>query len=875
MRWLNILLARLHSLFRRDAIIKDIDEELRLHIELETETNIERGMSPEVARQAAHRSFGHLNYIRGLAYDIRGGGMLETLWQDLQYGLRMLVKKPGFAAVAIVTLALGIGATTAIFSAVNPILLESLPYPHADRLVAILELNGDGSRNAGTFGMYRGLAERTHSFDAMAMFKRWQPTMTGADEPERFEGQRVSASYFRVLGVSLALGRDFHASDDQLNGPDVAIISDGLWRRRFGSDSAIIGRQVTLDDKLYTVIGVTPSGFENVLAPLAELWAPLQYDMSLGTAWGHHLRTVGRLRPSVSLDQATREIDALGHAVLQELRPETYGPNVKFVASSLQGEVTGAVRPALVAVLGAVALLLLIACVNVTNLLLARGAQRRGEFAVRAALGAGRARLIRQVLTESLLLALLGGALGLMVAAFGVDALKSLSPPELPRAEAIGVDRTVFACAIVMTTLVGLAVGLIPALHTARGGLQVQLQQSSRRAAGGHQVLRRALVITEVALALVLLVSAGLLWRSLERLFAISPGFDTSHLLTMQVHTSGRRFDKEANDRFFAQALAAVRQVPGVASAACTSQLPLSGDDDEYGARFEGDDPQGAYNVFRYAVSPGYFETTGIPLRRGRLLDAHDGAGAPPALVISESLAESRFPGQDPIGKRIHVGPTDQPWFTIVGVVGDIKQASLAVRQTEAVYITPTQWYFTDDTMSLVVRTRGDAATLAPAIRSAVWSVDKDQPITRGATMDSLLAATAAARRFALTLFEAFGLVALALAAIGIYGVLSGSVTERTHEIGIRLALGAQLRDVFQLVIGQGLRLILIGVAIGLAGALVVTRLLTSLLFGVSATDPVTFIGGALLLTFVALVACYVPARRATRVDPLIALRYE
>jgi putative ABC transport system permease protein len=321
--------------------------------------------------------------------------------------------------------------------------------------------------------------------------------------------------------------------------------------------------------------------------------------------------------------------------------------------------------------------------------------------------------------------------------------------------------------------------------------------------------------------------------------------------------------------------LEAVRQSPSVLGAALTSQLPLSGDDDEFGARFESDDPQRAYNVFRYAVSPGYFETTGIPLQRGRLLDAHDGMGAPPALLISESLAQSRFPDQDPIGKRVHIGATNQPWFTIVGVVGDVKQASLAVSQTDAVYTTHAQWLFTDDTMSLVVRTRGDAAAIAPAIRSAVWSVDKDQPITRIATMDSLLAATAASRRFALTLFEAFGLVALALAAIGIYGVLSGSVTERTREIGIRLALGAQLRDVFQLVIGQGLRLTLIGVTVGLAGAFAVTRLMTSLLFGVSATDPVTFIGGALLLTLVALVACYVPARRATRVDPLIALRYE
>jgi putative ABC transport system permease protein len=800
---------------------------------------------------------------------------MSTILNDLRYAARMLSKRPGFTLVVVLTLALGVGATTAIFGAVNPILFESLPYPHADRLAVIQEVNSDGSVHPGTFGMYRGLLERSRSFDALAVLKRWQPTMTGVDEPERFEGQRVSAGYFRVLGVQPALGRDFRADDDQLHGPNVVIISDGLWRRRFGGDAGVVGRQVTLDDNSYTVVGVLPAGFENVLAPSADLWAPLQYDMTQGTAWGHHLRTVGRLRPGVSLAQATREVDALGHEVLKEQRPETYDFNVKFAAASLQDEVTRGVRPALVAVLAAVALLLLIACVNVTSLLLARGAQRRGEFAVRAALGAGRARLARQVLTESLLLALVGGAVGLLLAAFGVDALRALSPAGLPRAGAIGVDRNVFAFAFGVATLTGLAVGLIPALQASRGRLSVELQQSSRRTAGGHQLMRRALVVTEVALALVLLVGAGLLWRSLERLFSISPGFDSSHVLTMQVHTSGSRFDKETNDHFFAQALEAVRQLPGVSGAAFTSQLPLSGDDDEYGARFEGDDPKSGYNVFRYAVSPGYFETVGIPLRRGRLLDAHDAAGAQPAVVISESLAKTRFPNQDPIGKRVHVGPTNQPWFTIVGVVGDVKQASLAASQTDAVYTTPEQWYYADDTMSLVVRARGDAASLAPSVRGAIRSVDKDQPIMRVATMESLLAATAAARRFALILFEAFGLVALVLAAVGIYGVLSGSVAERTREIGIRLALGAQLRDVSRLVVGQGLRLALAGVAIGLTGAFAVTRLMTSLLFGVSATDPATFFLVAALLTAVALLASYVPARRATKVDPMVALRYE
>src|SRR4051812_14045207 len=373
---------------------------------------------------------------------------------DLRYAFRMLVKAPVFSVVAILTLALGIGANTAIFSAVNPTLFESLPYPHADRVVTLLELHGDGSRGAGTFGIYQGLLERQHALAAMAVFKPWRPTLTGPNEPERVEGQRVSASFFRVLGVAPVLGRDFQTADDQLHGPDLAIISDGLWRRRFGADLTVVGRQVTLDDKLYTIIGVMPPGFDNVLAPAAELWTPLQYDMSLGTAWGHHLRTIGRLQPGISLEQATREIDALAHAVLQERRPETYGANVKFVIASLQDEVTRSVRPALVAIVGGVGLLLVIAGVNVTNLLLARGAQRRSEFAVRAALGATRAQLIRQLLIESLLLALVGGAVGLVLAAFGVDALKALSPPGLPRAEAIGLDGTIFLFALGSSALV-------------------------------------------------------------------------------------------------------------------------------------------------------------------------------------------------------------------------------------------------------------------------------------------------------------------------------------------------------------------------------------------------------------------------------------
>ncbi|HKQ77974.1 MAG TPA: ABC transporter permease [Blastocatellia bacterium] len=807
----------------------------------------------------------------------------DEMFQDLRYGVRMLKKAPNFTLTAVFTLALGIGASTAIFSAVNPILFESLPYPHADRMVMIWEARKDGGRIESTFGAYRAFVERGRSFDALAVMKSWSPTMTGPTEPERLDGQRVSASYFRTLGVSPAIGRDFLESDDQLNGPNVAVLSDSLWRRRFGADSAIIGRQVRLDDNIYTVIGVMPSAFENVLAPSAALWSPLQYDQSLppqSREWGHHLRMLGRLRPGAGADQAGREVDQILRD-LMAIYPTVladYGVPDKFIVNSLQDDITGAVRPALLAVLGAVMLLLIIACVNVANLLLARGAQRRGEFALRVALGAGRLRIIRQLLTESLLLAFLGGVLGMVVAEYGVRALAPLSPPGLPRLGAIRVDGTVLAFGIGITALIGLVIGLIPALHTSRRDLRAELQQSSRSAAGASQLTRRALVVAEVALALVLLVGAGLMLRSLQRLFAISPGFDASSLLTMQVQISGRQFNDDAMRRFFTEAQESVRQIPGVTAAAFTSQLPLSGDLDEYGVRFEpGPDgkPERGYSSFRYAVSPGYLEAMAIPLRRGRMLDARDVAGAQPAVVISESLAKRKFPDQDPIGKRAHVGRQDIPWYTVVGVVGDVKQASLAAPQSNAAYITAAQWYFADNPMSLVVRARGDAAALTPAIRKAIWSVDKDQPIVRVATMDELLAATAAERSFALILFETFGLVALALAAIGVYGVLSGAVTERTREIGVRLALGAQRRDVLGLILRQGLKLTLCGVGVGLLAAWAVTRLLTKLLYNVSPTDPLTFGGVALLLTVVASLACYLPARRATKVDPLVALRQD
>lgn len=861
---------------------EELDAELRSHLEMAVQDRVERGETPEEAKAAVRHEFGNVGLIKEVTREMWGWVWLEQLLQDIRYGLRFLRRGPGFTAVAVLTLALGIGAGTAIFSAVNPILFEPLPYPYAERVTMIWDFGSGGSPLYPTFGTYREIVERSRSFDALAVMRPWQPTMIGP--AERLDGQRVSASYFRVLGVPPALGRDFDPSDDQVNGPKVAILSDGLWRRRFGGDSTIVGRQITLDDNLYIVIGVMPSAFENLLAPSAQVWTPLQYDKTLppqGREWGHHLRMVGRLRSGVGTDQAKQELNTIANTPVMEFsRPPHASLESGLIMNSLQDDMTSGVKPALLAVLGAVMLVLLIACVNVTNLLLARGAQRRGEFAVRAALGATRARLIRQLLSESLLLAIIGGALGMLVAAFGVSALVALSPPDLPRVSAIAVNGTVYAFAFGITTLVGLLVGLIPALHASRGDLHTGLQQSSRRTAGGHQLTRRTLVVAEVALALVLLVSAGLLLRSMQRLFAVDPGFDTSQLLTMQVQTSGRRFDDHTTHRFFAQSLELVRQVPGVTAAAFTSQLPLSGDlEDGYGVHFESSptgNPEADNSAFRYAVSPGYFEAMAIPLRRGRLLNEHDVADKPLAVLISESLAKSKFLDQDPIGQRLRIGPSDGPWFTIVGVVGNVKQTSLVMSQSDAVYMTTEQWsIFADKALWLVIRARGDASALATPIRQAIWSVDKDQPVVRVATMDDLLAASAAERRFALILFEAFGLVALVLAATGIYGVLSGSVTERTREIGVRLALGASRRHILALVFRQGMTLTVLGVAIGLCGALAASQAIITLLYGVSRLDPVAYLGVIALLVGVSVIACWVPAWRAARVDPSITLRAE
>ena len=870
--------------WRRARMEELLDKEVHFHIEQHAADLMARGIDPENARRQARLAIGGPEQVKESCRDARGTRWLEELLQDLRYAARVLGRNRGVASVAVLTLALGIGATTAIFSVVNPILFEPLPYVHADRIATIWYGGADGSRVPQSFGAYRELATRSRLFEAFAVFKPWQPALTGPAEPERLEGQRVTAAYFRVLGVALALGRDFDLADDRSGGPNVVILGETVWRRRFHGDRTIVGQQITLDDSLYTVAGVMPAAFENVLAPSTEIWSLLQYDASLpanGREWGHHLSMVGRLRPRVAMEQGKRELDQIARAPTPEFsRPSWSSMNHGLIVNRLQDDVTRGVKPALLAVLGAVIVVLAITCVNVANLLLARGAQRRGEFAMRAALGARRTRLVRQLLVETLLLTLMGGALGMAVAELGVRGLVALSPPDLPRLAAIHLAMPVFAFAFGVTMLIGSSVGLLAALRISHG-LHIGRQQSSRRSTGGQRLTRRALVVTEVALALLLLVGAGLLLRSFERLFAVDPGFNPSHVLAMQVQISSyRRFPSSAAiHRFYAEALDAVTRVPGVEQAAFTSQLPLNADTTEiYGGHFKNDiDPHESNAAFRSAVTPGYFELMGIPLIRGRLFarqDREPSAARP--VLINQSFARRKFPGQDPIGKRVRFGgPDNRPWDVIVGVVGDVNQISLAGGQADTVYVTTAQWLWADSALWLVVRSHGDAAALAPAVKKAIWSVDRDQPIVRVATMESMVAASAAQRHFALILFEAFALVALVLAGIGIFGILSGSVTERTREIGVRSALGASRGDILALVIREGMTLTGLGAAIGLGGAVIASRALATLLFGVSRLDPVTYFGVTALLGGVSAAACWIPAWRAMRVYPSITLRVE
>lgn len=874
MRVVRRLVGGIRSLMRRRREDEDVAAEVQHFWEESAAAHLTKGLTPAEARRAAHLELGGVTQVREQVRRHGWESHVEDFFTDLRYGARGLRAAPAFSSTAVVTLAVGIGAATAIFSAVHPVLFEPLPYPEAKQVTTVWEIGRDGHRLDATFGMYHGLKARTRSFELLAVMRAWQPTFTGGTVAERLEGQRVSADYFRALGVAPALGRAFSAEDDHAGAPAVVILSHGLWQRSFGGDTGILGREIPLDGAAHRVVGVMPSDFENVLAPAAGIWAPLQYDLSQGRAWGHHLRMIGRLRHGVSVAEAERELSVLGKAVIAEHRPETYGTEATFLVTRLQEDITRAVKPALLAVLGAVVLVLAMACVNVTNLLLARGARRKNEFLLRTALGAPAGRLVRQLLTENVLLAAVGGVAGLAVAAAATRGLIALAPAELPRANVIGVNGSAFTFAVCITLLVGLAFGLAPAWQAVRAEQGPQIHGQSR-VVGRRGRLRAGLVVTQVALALILLATSGLLLRSLKRLFAVDPGFDASHLLTLQVQTAGQRLRADsATHRFFLETLDVVRLLPGVHSAAFTSQLPLSGDFDLYGVHFLDDSGQGEVGgAFRYAVSPGYFETMGIPIVQGRSFNDYDRAGAPRVAVISEAMARRRLPGVDPIGTRLRIGAVDGPPFTVVGVVADVKQVALDVRDADAVYVPHEQWHFADRARTLVIRGLDDPSARSGAFREAIRAIDPDQPVVRVAMMADLVRMTAAQRRFALITFEAFALAALILAGAGLYGVLSSSVAERYREIGVRSALGATRRGILGLILREGLTLTLAGISLGMVGAAAASQAVAPLLFDVSRLDMATYAIVALLLTLVALVACAGPAWRASRLDPTRTLR--
>ena len=874
------------ALVHRADADRDVADEVEYFLDQSVAAHLARGLSPDEARRAALLEMGNATVARERVREYGWENIVEAVASDLRYAARRLRRSPGFTTVCVLTLALGIGGGTAIFGAVYPVLFQPFPYPDAGRIVQLADYGSAGQPIDVTYGTFHEISQRSRSFGELAAADRWQPALMELDEPERLGGALVTARYFDVLGVMPAVGRNFAATDDSPGAPRVAIVSDALVHRRFGSARAVLGSTITLDGDQYTVIGVMPPGFEDVLSSSADVWAPRRYQPNTSfqsAEWGHHMHMVGRLAPGVGVDQARREIAAIGATPIADFpRPAWASMERGLDTRSLRDAVTRDVRPALLAIVAAVVLVLAIACVNVTNLLLARGLRRRDELAMRAALGAGRGRIVRQLLTETLLLALVGGALGLGIGAIGVRALVALAPAELPRADAIGLNLPALVFTIVLTTLVGVVVGVVPALQGTNRDLRTGMQSGARTTGGASHTLRQSLVVVEVALALVLLVGTGLMLRSLSRLFAVAPGFDASHTLTMQVDAAGHRYDGDtATYLFFEEALERVRRLPGVASAAFTSQLPLSGDLDGYGIEWESvaESRTDLPSALRYAVTPDWFRTMRIPLRRGRLLDSSDRPGAPEAIVISESLARRVFPNSDPIGQRLRIGPevgdSSRAWDVVVGVVGDVTQTSLALGADDALYVAMGQWPWVDQVQSLAVRTTGDPAALARAVGRAIWSVDRNVPIVRVATMSDLVARSEARRHFVLIVFESFGLAALALAVIGIYGVLAGSVAERMRELGVRAVLGATPESLRALVLRQGMTLAVVGAVIGIGAAVLATRAITTLLFGVSRLDPVTYVGVIALLLGVSAVACWVPAWRASRVDPAMTMRGE
>ncbi len=812
---------------------------------------------------------------------------METLLQDLRFGVRTLVKSPGFAIIALLTLALGIGANSAIFSVVNAVLLRPLAYKNPGQLVLInhnyQKINLKASVSAFGYAHYRDNAK---SFESLAALTGWAVNLTGEGEPERLNGQTVTANFFQMLGSQAAMGRTFAAGEDQEGKNRVVVLSHGFWQRRFGGEPNILNRTLTLNGENYTVVGVMPQGFQfgREMGMVIDLWSPLvftQQQLSPNSITNEFLVVLGRLRPGVTQQQAQAEMSNIAASLRQQYMPGLDATNWDLLLTSFRELVVGDVRLMLWIVMLVVGFVLLIACANVANLLLARAAARQKEIAIRTALGAGRWRVVRQLLTESVLLAVSGGAVGLLVGYWGVKALVGLNADRIPRAGEITLDWRVLLFTFGVAVLTGVLFGLVPAIQSARADLHETLKEGGRSAAATtKQWVRGALVIFEIATALAVLVGAGLLVKSFLRVQQVNPGFNPQGLLTMHLSLPAFKYqDAPPRANFYRQLLADVSALPGVQSAGAVSVLPLSGGGSSGSFRIEGHDvpqnqslPHGA----RWAATPGYFKTMGIPIVRGRYFEERDTADSTPVAIIDDALAQKYWPGEDPVGKRITFqrDPQGNPvWREIVGIVGHVKHTDLE-GESRAQYYIPHQ-QIPQPGMAVVVRTSGDPNALAGMVRGAVKNADKDLPVFRLRTMDQFVADSMAQRRFAVLLVGIFAGLAMLLSAVGLYGVMAYSVTQRTHELGVRMALGARRSAVLKLVVGQGMVLAGAGLGIGVVGALALSRLMKTLLFGVSATDPLIFAAIAGALAAVALVACLFPARRATKVDPMAALRYE
>jgi putative ABC transport system permease protein len=876
--------ARLHGLLRREAVIGDIDEEMRLHIEMATEENIERGMPPEEARRAALRSFGNLDRLRDVAYGVRGGGFLETSMQDVWYGARVLARNKGFTAVAVLTLALGIGANTAIYSVVNELLLSPLPYADPERIVLLWEVSPEGRhQNTVSTANYRSWQEQSRSFEGMAAFVDQRLNLTGTGEPEEIAAQFATPELFRTLGVKPVLGRDM-TPEDVANVPRAVLVSHGFWRRRLGGDPGAIGKSILLNALPVTVIGVLPAGFQWHIRQVsgtgkpAEIWVPLLLSTDPSRMRGRFLSVVARRKPGVSLEEAQAEMRTLA-ARLQADSPFNKGYGAEAIP--VREQFVGNIRRALLVLLGAVGFVLLIACANVANLLLARAAARDKEIALRTALGAHRLRIVRQLLTESLLLAALGCLLGLVFAWLGIRVLVAISPRDLFMLQGVSLNLPVLAVTVAVSLATGIVFGLAPALEATRLSLGASLKEGGKGAAGQSarsRRLRGALVIAEVALAIVLLTSAGLLVKSFVRLQQVATGFRTDDVLTMVVRLPRAKYTETPQIvGFFRQAEERIRALPGARDVGIVNYLPFYGGlGAATGFTIEGRPvPPGEEPGTDVRVADaGYFRTMGISLVRGRTFTDQEDTEARHVVLVNEALARQHFPGEDPIGQRISVDMFDEPVSTeIVGIVRDVKYESLMNAAQPTVYMPLPELIY--PFMTFVLRTDGDPADMAPAVRRAVREIDPDQPVADVRTMNQVMAEFVGRDRFNTLLLGIFAGLATLLAAVGIFGVMSYSVTLRTREIGLRMALGAQPGEVLGLLLKQGFLLTAIGIGVGIAGALALTRLLSGLLFGVGSTDPATFAAIVLLFAVVALIACYLPARRATRVDPLIALRSE